>query len=61
MFDTYFFGALQVIVDTYTGAIVAVQDRITGEAAELHFLPSYIARAKAYAEMHWSACNDVCV
>jgi len=49
MFDVHFFGALRVLVDTDSGEVVAVQDRISGESAVFRFSPDYISRAKTAA------------
>lgn len=51
LIDTHFFGALRVLVCQATGRILATQDRISGEAAALHFSPNYIARAEQFATL----------
>ncbi len=59
--DYISYGALRVVMDSASGKILAVQDRITGEAAEFRYHPDYIARAKREAEARWLACTDACV
>lgn len=59
--DYVSFGALRVVMNSASGEILAVQDRITGEAAEFRYSPDYIARAKREAEQRWMACTDACV
>lgn len=49
MFDVFYFGALRVLIDSATGEVKAVQDRISGEAAAFRFSPDYIARASQSA------------
>jgi hypothetical protein len=45
----YLYGALRVIVADATGAVVAVQCRTDGAAAEGRYRAAYIASATAYA------------
>lgn len=59
--DVYFFGPLRVLVNSATGEIVSVQDRISGLDASFSFRPEFIARAKEHARMRWEACIDACV
>lgn len=60
MFDVHFFGALRVLVDQATGQVIAVQDRISGEAATFRFSPDYIARAVQSAILaHESQFSEV--
>lgn len=59
MTDVYTFGAVRVLIDSSTGAILAVQCRITGQAASLMFSPEYISRAIAQAHMAWASTTDV--
>lgn len=61
MNTVHFFGAIKVTLDESTGRVLAVQDRISGEAASLHFLPAYITAAEHAAKMAWEAITDECV
>ena len=58
MFDVYFYGPLRVLIDQDTGAVLAVQDRVSGCAAALRYSPEYIARAIAHARMAHEALAD---
>lgn len=60
MHDIYFYGPLRVIINTQTGTILAVQDRISGEAAIFRFSPAYIAKAEQSARLaHFSLADEV--
>jgi hypothetical protein len=59
MFDIYFYGALRVLIDSFTGALVAVQDRISGEAASLRYSPDYISRAVSAAMLAHESQREV--
>lgn len=52
------FGPLVVHVRDADGAILAVQDRISGQAASLLYRPQYIDRATVYAAHTWAARAD---
>ena len=58
MFDIYFYGPMRVILDSETGAIVGVQDRISGMAATFTFSPSYILEAKQFAQRQFDASRE---
>lgn len=49
MFNVYFYGPLRVLVCASSGAVVAVQDRISGMAAAFQFSPDYIRVAEQFA------------
>lgn len=50
MFDVHFYGSLKVLVDQASGAILAVQSKLTGAAASFTASPAYIADAVASAQ-----------
>jgi len=58
MFNVYFHGALRVLVDVGSARIVAVQDRISGEAAALRFSPAYILAASTAALRAFESVED---
>lgn len=47
--SVYLYGSLRVIVEDSSGAIVAVQCRATGCAAEGRYRAAYLAEATSYA------------
>lgn len=59
MFDVYTFGPLRVLVDSATGAIVAVQDTLTGCAASLLYSRRSIAEAMVRAHQAWQSTAEL--
>lgn len=51
--DTFKHGPLVVYLDSSTGAVVAVQDLVTGASAEGLYRLHYIVAAKKAARQHW--------
>lgn len=47
--SVYLYGSLRVLVEDASGAVVAVQCRATGCAAEGRYRAAYVAAATAYA------------
>jgi hypothetical protein len=56
--DVIYHGPLAVYVCAESGIVVAVLDRITGEAASLHYRVAYIAHAKTSARQAWACRQD---
>lgn len=52
-------NTLRVLVNAYTGSIVAVQDARTGLAADFLYSRSQIARAKEAARNAWQSTADL--
>ena len=59
MFSTYTFGPLRVILDSDTGAIVSIQDALTGCAASLMYSRAAILHAATQARLAWESTADV--
>lgn len=53
----YLFGALRVLVEDHSGAIVAVQCSTDGASAEGRYRAAYIAQAIAYAQRAHAATH----
>lgn len=49
LLSVYSFGALRVLVSDADSRVVAVQDKISGDAASLRYSASYIQSAVAFA------------
>ena len=58
LFVIYFYGPLKVTLDSATGEVLSVQNRITGMSADFGFAPDYITAAKHYAVLQWSATAE---
>lgn len=58
LYDVIFYGPLRVLICQATGAILGVQDRVSGCAASLRYSPDYIARAVAHAQAQHAALID---
>ena len=56
--DIFPHGPLAVFLDSATGARVGVIDRVTGEAASLHYRPAYIGEACNRAHQAWASRAD---
>lgn len=55
---TYLIGPLRVSIDTATGRVVSVEDRITGAIPAMHYSPEYIACAERQAQIAWAATAE---
>ena len=58
MNSIYLFGALRVIVEDRSGAILGVFDCITNQEASGNFSPDYISRAVTMARLAWQSTAD---
>jgi hypothetical protein len=58
MFNIYFHGALRVLIDAVSARVVAVQDRISGEAASLRYSSDYIRAAETAALRAFASLED---
>jgi len=58
MHDIYLFGALRVILDSTTGAVLAVLDACSGKNASGIFRDVYINTAATQAVLAWKSTAD---
>jgi hypothetical protein len=56
--DRFLFGALEVFVDSTSGAIVAIIDKISGKNASGIFSEAYINGAATQARLAWESTAD---
>jgi hypothetical protein len=59
LLQTFTFGPLRVLVNDETGAIVAVQDSLTGVAASLLYSKGSIARVQTLATLAWESTAEL--
>lgn len=58
MFQTFTFQGIRVVLDEQTGAVVSVQDAVSGCAAAFMFTRSAIAHACTQARLAWESTAD---
>jgi len=58
MFAIYFVGTLRVLIDEASGAVVAIQNRVTGAAASFTHSPEVIASAVASASRAFASQDE---
>ena len=59
MFETYTFGPLRVVVQTLTGEVVSVQDKLTGVAAAFMYSRAAIEHAAMQARNAWASTAEL--
>jgi len=59
MYETFTIGPLRVILDEATGAVVSVQDKLSGCAAGLMYPRTAIAHAVTQAVLAWESTQDI--